>query len=465
MDNRGKEINIYLDDGSPTGIKLIKLGNWNGQVIVCPRARVSQLADWPESQRPGVYFLLGEDEETYKPRIYIGEAEDVLKRLRSQFGGKDFWKQAFIFTSTDENLTKAHVGYLESCMIEKAREYGRVILENTNSPKLPSLPRSGRATMDEYLDYARDILTTLGFPYLQPVIKKEATDSLSVLEKPKSSIQKDSKEAIHSEDSSETLHHFFFSGRGIDGRGVSTDEGFVVLAGSLGNLKTTRSLNQKWEDMRNSLIAQKQISKAGHQIRFDKDVLFNSPSAAATVLAGGMRNGQDVWKDKANRTLKQYEENLSDMQPESTKLEKPSESKERKARRHHDKISPRDSVVTAKPKKIVSFVLKGKRYEAKNQSDAYIHIIELMERDNPGFLDILAPRLAFSKTKALARSREDLADRKHLERQPNIAVPIVDDEWWIYTKIDRNRKIRYLKTACTVAGLAFGNPDGLMVDF
>ncbi len=143
-----------------------------------------------------------------------------------------------------------------------------------------------------------------------------------------------------------------------------------------------------------------------------------------------------------------------------------SERKERKARRHHDKKPRSESVATAKPtakpKKTLSFVLKGKRYEAMNQIDAYIRIIKLLERENPGFLDILAPRLAFSKTAALARSKEELASREILEKQ-NVAVPIVDG-WWLYTKINRGNKIRNLKIACEIAGIPFGSPDGLMID-
>ena len=126
MSGYGRTIRIYLADGSPTGIKHAELVNWTGQAIVCPRGRVGELAKWPESQRPGVYILFGEDEQATKPMAYVGEAENVLVRLQSHVKGKDFWDQVVLFTSKDENLTKAHVKYLESRMVELARDAARV---------------------------------------------------------------------------------------------------------------------------------------------------------------------------------------------------------------------------------------------------------------------------------------------------------------------------------------------------
>ncbi|MBF2754914.1 MAG: DUF4357 domain-containing protein [Gammaproteobacteria bacterium AqS3] len=37
---------------------------------------------------------------------------------------------------------------------------------------------------------------------------------------------------------------------------------------------------------------------------------YTSPSVAASVLAGGQRNGRKVWKNNIRQTLKQYEECL-----------------------------------------------------------------------------------------------------------------------------------------------------------
>jgi hypothetical protein len=57
----GKSIRVYLADGIATGIKHAEIVNWTGQAISCPRKRISELKEWPESKSPGGYFLLGED--------------------------------------------------------------------------------------------------------------------------------------------------------------------------------------------------------------------------------------------------------------------------------------------------------------------------------------------------------------------------------------------------------------------
>lgn len=54
MTAHGKTVRIYLADGSPTGIRHAEVGNWTGQAIVCPRARIGELSNWMESQRPGI---------------------------------------------------------------------------------------------------------------------------------------------------------------------------------------------------------------------------------------------------------------------------------------------------------------------------------------------------------------------------------------------------------------------------
>lgn len=146
----GKSIKIYLPDGSPTGLRYAELANWTGQAVACPRSRFHELSDWEELKRPGVYFLLVGSDIGDRGRVYIGEAENVYKRLVEQVRSKDFWNEIVIFTSKDENLTKSHVKYLESRLIALSQEANRYDLDNTTIPQCPSLPRSDVDAMEEY---------------------------------------------------------------------------------------------------------------------------------------------------------------------------------------------------------------------------------------------------------------------------------------------------------------------------
>ena len=309
MSSYGRTIRIYLADGSPTGIKHAELVNWTGQALVCPRGRVGELSKWPESQRPGVYVLFGEDTTGTKALAYIGEAENVLVRLQSHIKGKEFWDQVVLFTSKDENLTKAHVKYLEARMVEAAMEAGRVALENGTSPQLPSLPRADRDAMEEFLDPARILLAALGFPLLQPVVKKSTSNCES--------------ETGASGPLAGVRLHFDLPKRNVKAEGSSTDEGFVVFAGSLGDRKVRDSLSQGWRDLREELIAEGKVEVLEKQIRFLKDVLFKSPSAAAAVTAGGVWNGRAGWKDANGKTLKDLEEALLEGPDDPQQAEEP----------------------------------------------------------------------------------------------------------------------------------------------
>ncbi len=292
----GRTIRIYLADGSPAGIKHAELVNWTGQAVVCPRGRVGELSKWPESQRPGVYVLIGEDQTATKPLVYVGEAEHVLVRLQTHIKSKEFWDQVVFFTSKDENLTKAHVKYLEARMLELAAEAGRVAMENGNVPQLPALPRSERDAMEEYLEAARLLLAALGFPFLQPVVKKATSN--------------DTSETGVSGPLADVPLFLEVPKRGVKAKGISTDEGFVILAGSLGDAKVRDTLQSGWAELRQDLISQGTIELLDKQIRFVKDALFKSPSAAASVTAGGVWNGRTGWKNAAGTPLKELEEAL-----------------------------------------------------------------------------------------------------------------------------------------------------------
>lgn len=65
------------------------------------------------------------NEITGEDAIYIGEAEQVVDRLASHVSGKDRWRELITFTSKDENLTKAHIKYLEARLIDQAQRSAR----------------------------------------------------------------------------------------------------------------------------------------------------------------------------------------------------------------------------------------------------------------------------------------------------------------------------------------------------
>ena len=80
---RGKKITIYLADGAPTGVLTAEIGNWNGLVIVVPRAQLADLANRKQAEQTGVYLLVGPDpDDPGRDRVYVGEGDNVYSRLK-----------------------------------------------------------------------------------------------------------------------------------------------------------------------------------------------------------------------------------------------------------------------------------------------------------------------------------------------------------------------------------------------
>lgn len=82
--------------------------------------------------------------------------------------------------------------------------------------------------------------------------------------------------------------------------GHKTKDGFVVHAGSMISDSIAPSISSALVKKRQQLIADGSIE----QLKFIKDVLFNSPSTSAGVVLGRNANGLTEWKDSNGNTLK-----------------------------------------------------------------------------------------------------------------------------------------------------------------
>ncbi len=60
------------------------------------RADYPRLRKRSELASPGIYILLGPSESDLREHIYIGEADDLVKRLDQHQAGKDFGSAARI---------------------------------------------------------------------------------------------------------------------------------------------------------------------------------------------------------------------------------------------------------------------------------------------------------------------------------------------------------------------------------
>ena len=274
-------IKIFLVHGEPKRLRTAELSNWTGKAVAGPRSEFEGVLGREESGSSGVSFLTGNDPESGKPAIYIGEAENIRDRVKAHLE-KDFWNQIVFFTSKDENLTKAHIRYLEGKLIEQARQAGRSLVINGQSSGA-KLPESDREDMEIFLEKIHQLLPVLGVELLVTATAKAETDA--------------EKEMLHCEI------------KGIKARGRLTPNGFLVLKDSQAVLND-RASSQKYPwalNMRQRLKEEGVLSVDADHLVFTRDEEFSSPSAAAAVVHGGHANGLISWKNKNGKTLKELE--------------------------------------------------------------------------------------------------------------------------------------------------------------
>ncbi|WP_447529519.1 GIY-YIG nuclease family protein [Vreelandella sp. TE19] len=296
---QGRSIRLFLVDGTPNGLLTAEIMNWTGHVLTGPRTKLSELVQRPECKRTGIYFLVGPDpDSSLRPLVYIGESDDVAKRLKQHNhpevtgpgGGKDFWERVCLITSKDQNLTKAHVKYLESLLIKSAAEVGRCKLVNGTAHEYINLPESDRADMAFFAEQIRTVLPVLGFDLLRDSAKPSSR---------KTSPEPDAEPA--STDASPSFY-LEIPKHGIKAQGQELDGEFFVLEGSLARRDWT-SAGHSYEKLHQQLCEEGVLMEVGSGLRrFAKDYAFSSPSAAVAMVFGRAANGRNVWKIEGTKT-------------------------------------------------------------------------------------------------------------------------------------------------------------------
>ncbi|QUL37598.1 GIY-YIG nuclease family protein [Erythrobacter sp. JK5] len=283
----GRTIQLFLVDGTPNGLRKATIHGWTGLTFVATGTTFAALISRPELDRTGIYILSGPDAEAVGgTRSYIGSANSVRERIKQSAQQRTFWETAIAVTTSDDDLSKGHVEYLEARLIELALAANRVTLDNGTSPagQRRRLPEADQANMEQFLANLRIILPVVGLDLLKPQPRAVAQASTPVEQR--------------------TAHETTFEIRhksGVSAQAVEEDGEFVVLEGSQA-LKDQGYVMQSYASLKENLIATGVlVPGVKGMLTFAKPYSFSSPSAAAAVVLDRNSNGRTEWKVKGDK--------------------------------------------------------------------------------------------------------------------------------------------------------------------
>lgn len=298
MKTRGKSIQLFLMDGEASGRIKCTLANWTGVAFKIPRTELDKCKDRDDLKQSGVYFLFGTSDETGKGVVYIGQAgarkngEGILNRLQEHKRNpeKDYWTEAIVFTTSNNSLGATEISYLENRFCNMALAANRYEVRNGNDPTPGNITEEKESEMEEFIDYAKVIMGTLGHKLFELLGKPVVNVSES----------NNNNDAVQGAVALHLARNIKKIGR-IEADGVQTTEGFVVLQGS--HIASV-------DDNTIPAVIKERRKKANIDENgiLQEDMLFTSPSYAAMFVIGKSANGLTSWKTSDGKTLKSLEE-------------------------------------------------------------------------------------------------------------------------------------------------------------
>ena len=288
---RGKSINLYLMDGDVNGRVKCTLANWTGLAFKIPRTSLELCKDRDDLKQTGIYFLFGKDDENDNDVVYVGQAgvrkngEGLLNRLfeHNRNPQKDYWTEAIAITTSNDSLGPTEISYLEHRFCQLANEANRYEVKNGNDPTPGNPSEEKKSELEDFIDYAKVIVGTLGHKVFVPLVSVE-----------------------NSEASTSGLELYCTRGD-ANAIGIRTAEGFVVKKGSKVSSECKNSCPKHVINRR-----QKYNEKINSNCMLSEDILFGSPSTAAEFVCLSSVNGRTEWKTADGVTLKELEANAEE---------------------------------------------------------------------------------------------------------------------------------------------------------
>ena len=265
-----KKLETIYHNGQPDGIRSIRRNLSTMTVYVIPRPLLAEAKTISGINRPGIYYLINEDDDNKIAQIYVGQTRNGILRLDDHNRSKDFWNKAIMFLADNKTFSLDMISGLEKFAIIKAQESKRYKVENTVVPKY-EIDEYDMASVEEIYDEIQFIMGTQGYKM----------------------------DNVKSSTSSDIFHT---TRNGISALGIYDGEKFQVLEGSQININKPVHL-ARYNKQRAELLASGEISQVDGKYFLNITIEFNTPSGASDFVLGGSTNGWVEWKNSEGKTL------------------------------------------------------------------------------------------------------------------------------------------------------------------
>ena len=266
-----KKLEIIYHNGQPDGIRSIRRHLSTMTTYVIPRPLLSEAKKLSGVNRPGIYYLISENDDNKIAQIYVGQTRNGVARLDDHNRSKDFWNKAIMFLADNKTFSLDMISGLEAYAINKATESKRYKVENTINPKY-EIDEYDLPLIEEVYEEIQFIMATQGY--------KMDNSKMSM-------------------NQSNTL---YTTRNGTLALGVYDGDHFEVLEGSEIDMNR-KCHSSSMEKQRQTALANGNIVYVNGKHILTVSVSFTSPSSAAMFVLGGSTNGWTEWKDKDGKTL------------------------------------------------------------------------------------------------------------------------------------------------------------------
>ena len=157
-----KKLEIIYHNGQPDGIRSIRRHLSTMTTYVIPRPLLAEAKKITGINRPGIYYLINENDENKIAQIYIGQTRNGVVRLDDHNRSKDFWNKAIMFLADSKTFSLDMISGLEEYAIMKAHESNRYKVENSVKPKY-EIDEYDLPSIEEMYEEIQFIMATQGY--------------------------------------------------------------------------------------------------------------------------------------------------------------------------------------------------------------------------------------------------------------------------------------------------------------